>query len=181
MSPLTSPVTTRSFAEEPGVTRRITVGIGEFAVSSQPGELIVTHALGSCIAVCVFDPIANVAAMLHFLLPESRINAERAKQQPAAFADSGIPLLFQSAYKAGLDKKRAIVKLVGGAEVGQGASASSFQIGRRNALAAKNVLWRNGVLVKAEDVGGTIARTVHLTVGTGRVQVFHGREEIREL
>ena len=57
-----------------------------------------------------------MAGLLHFLLPESRINPTRALEQPAAFADSGIPLLFQTAYKFGLQKTRCIVKLVGGAE-----------------------------------------------------------------
>lgn len=154
--------------------RRVTVGIGELAVSNQPGEVIVTHALGSCIAVCVFDPVAAVAAMLHFLLPDSRINAERARQQPAAFADTGIPLLFQTAYRYGLDKRRAIVKLAGGAETADGSGA--FMTGRRNTLAAKNLLWRNGVLIQAEDVGGTMARTVHLSVHDGRLTIFNARD-----
>jgi len=169
-----------STSRVPATAGRVVVGIGELAVSDRAGEIIVTHALGSCIAVCLFDPVAGVAAMLHFLLPEGAINAERARVQPATFADTGIPLLFQSAYKYGLDKRRTIVKLVGGAEVGE-PDRTSFQIGRRNALAAKNLLWRNGVLVKAQDVGGHTARTVHLTVQDGRLQIFHGREEIREL
>jgi chemotaxis protein CheD len=160
--------------------RRITVGIGELAVTDQPDDSIVTHALGSCVAVCLFDPVANVAAMLHFLLPESKINEERAKAQPGAFADTGIPLLFQSAYRLGLDKKRTIVKLAGGAEIGS-QSAGSLQIGRRNALAAKNILWRNGVLINAQDIGGSVARSVHLLALDGRVQIFNGREQIKEL
>jgi chemotaxis protein CheD len=162
---------------EPG-NRRLVVGIGEFAVSDNPDDVIVTHALGSCIAVCLFDPVAGVAAMLHFLLPESKINAERARQQPGAFADTGIPLLFQSAYQQGLDKKRAIVRLTGGAELGD---QTSLQIGRRNALAAKSLLWKNGVLINAQDVGGTTPRTVHLSTANGRMQIFNGREQIKEL
>ena len=167
-------------AAEPVAVRRITVGIGELAVTDNADDVIVTHALGSCIAVCLFDPVAGVSAMLHFLLPESKINEERARTQPGAFADTGIPLLFQSAYKLGLDKKRAIVKLAGGAELGE-ATSSSLQIGRRNALAAKNILWRNGVLINAQDVGGTAARTVHLIALDGRLQIFNGREQIKEL
>jgi chemotaxis protein CheD len=154
--------------------RRVVVGIGEFAVSNCPDEVIITHALGSCIAVCLFDPVVSVAAMLHFLLPDSRINADRARQQPAAFADTGIPLLFRSAYDLGLDKRRAVVKLVGGAETGDAAGA--FMTGHRNALAARNLLWRNGVLISAQAVGGTMARTVHLGVGDGRLHIFNSRE-----
>src|SRR6185369_627123 len=63
-----------SFAPELTGARRLVIGIGEFAVSNRPGDVIVTHALGSCIAVCIFDPRAGVAGMLHFMLPEASIN-----------------------------------------------------------------------------------------------------------
>src|SRR5262245_9029593 len=147
------------------------------AVSAAPGDVIVTHALGSCVAVCIFDPVVQVAGLLHFMLPESRINPERAAQRPAAFADTGIPQLFQAAYRHGLEKRRAIVTLVGGAEIAL-AGDSTFKTGRRNVLAAKQVLWRNGVLVKTEDTGGNIARTVHVLVQDGRLRVFSGRNEV---
>ena len=80
---------------------RIVVGIGELAVAEGESS-IVTHALGSCVAVCIWEPIARGGGMLHLLLPESRINPGRADRQPAAFADTGIPLLFQRAYARGL-------------------------------------------------------------------------------
>ena len=157
--------------------RRHVVGIGEFAVSDQPDDLIVTHALGSCIAVCIWDPHAGVAGLIHFLLPESRINQQRAAEQPAAFADTGIPLVFQAAYKLGATKARMRVRLVGGAEIaGDTTGGGTFNIGRRNLLAAKNVLWRNGVLIEKEEVGGRTVRTVHMTVNDGRLQVSTGRD-----
>jgi chemotaxis protein CheD len=154
-------------------TRR-NIGIGELAVSADANGVIATHAVGSCIVVCVFDPAVAVAGMLHFLLPEAAINPDRAQTHPAAFADTGIPLLFQTAYRRGLVKQRAIVKLVGGAEMPQN-TGRWFNTGNRNLLAARNLLWRNGVFVAAEDVGGTDARTVHLSVADGRLQIFSGR------
>ncbi len=165
----------------PQAGRRLVVGIGEFAVSDQPADVIVTHALGSCIAVCLFDPVAHVIGLIHVLLPESKINPARALQQPAAFADTGIPLLFQTAYKYGVEKKRCVVHLIGGAEVATTAGGTgAFNIGKRNVLAAKNALWRNGVLIKAESVGGTTVRTVNL-VGDGRVLVTSGRDTVVHL
>jgi chemotaxis protein CheD len=157
---------------------RHVIGIGELALSTTPGSRITTHAVGSCIAVCVFDPVAGVAGMLHFLLPEASINPDRAQTHPAVFADTGIPLLFQKAYGHGLVKKRAVVKLVGGAEMAQVNGA--FNTGRRNLLAARNLLWRNGVFIAAEDVGGTDARTVHMSIDDGRLQVHSGRS-LKEL
>ena len=162
--------------------RRLVVGIGEFAVSNQPADTIITHALGSCVAVCLFDPMAGVAGLIHVLLPEARINPVRAAEQPAAFADTGIPLLFQSAYKLGAEKKRCVVHLIGGAEITTSKDGNgAFNIGRRNILAAKNALWRNGVLIKAESVGGTIVRTVDLAAADGRIQIRSGRDTLVNL
>jgi chemotaxis protein CheD len=157
---------------------RTVIGIGELSVSTAASMRITTHAVGSCIAVCVFDPAAHVAGMLHFLLPEASINPERARTNPAVFADTGIPLLFQQAYRHGLTKHRAIVKLVGGADMAH--TTGAFNTGKRNLLAARGLLWRNGVFVAAEDVGGTEARTVHMSVDDGRLQVISGRS-LKEL
>lgn len=160
--------------------RRIIVGIGELAVSDQADEVIVTYALGSCIAVCLFDPGVKVAAMLHFLLPESSINQRRAFEQPAAFGDTGIPLLLQTAARYGLKKSRTTVRLVGGAEVAN-LAGNSMATGHRNVLAARTVLWRHGLFIDSQDVGGVSARTVHLAVKDGRMLIFNGREQIKEM
>ncbi len=50
-----------------------------------------TYALGSCIAVAMHDPVAKVAGLLHYMLPESAIDAAKAQQNPFMFADTGIP------------------------------------------------------------------------------------------
>jgi chemotaxis protein CheD len=162
-------------------TPRHVVGIGEAAIEAGPGGVIVTHALGSCIAVCIFDPVSRVGGLLHFLLPDSRINPARAKTQPLAFADTGIPQFFQSAYAKGLNKKSCIVKLVGGAEVTGDGNKASMGVGKRNALAARNLLWRNSVLVKAEALGGATARTVTLYLEDGRLDITNGRDLIGTL
>ena len=141
-----------------------------------------THALGSCVAVCVWDPSAKVAALLHVLLPDSRINPKRAEVQPAAFADTGIPLLFRTAYERGAQKSRCRVRLIGGAAVtGAAGHDADSGVGKRNVLAARSLLWRAGVMIEREVVGGTSARTVTLHVEDGRVQISNGRDLIQEL
>jgi chemotaxis protein CheD len=159
--------------------RRVVVGVGEFAVSDRQDEVLVTPPLGSCVAVCVWDPVSHVSGVLHFLLPDSRVSPMRAKEQPAAFADAGIPLLLQSAANYGLQNTRCDVHIVGGAELGDGAAA--FDVGKRNVLAAKNLLWRSGLSLKAAAVGGTTARVVAVSAGTGRVLVTTGRDRVDEL
>jgi chemotaxis protein CheD len=163
----------------PGRGERSTIGIGEFIVTTACGAEIVTHALGSCVAVCLWDPETKIAGMLHFLLPESNLNAERAARQPGAFADTGIPLLFQAAYKAGALKARLRVSLLGGASVAGG--PCGLDVGRRNVLIAKKMLWQNGVLVNGESLGGTDTRTVTLLASTGLIRVTRGREVVEEL
>ena len=149
-------------------TRRIVIGIGEFAVSADADALIVTHALGSCVAVCLWDPVVGVGGMIHVLLPDSAINPMRAADQPAAFADTGIPLLFRAAYEHGVKKSRCRVHVIGGATIATGAPGQP-SVGKRNVLAVRQILWRNGVLVEREEVGGTTARNVTLSVGDGTV------------
>ena len=98
-----------------GGLQRVVIGIGEQAVAGAD-SLIVTHALGRCVAVCLWDPGVRIGAMLHFLLPESRVNPERARKQPSTFADTGIPLLIAQAVEQGLNKKRCRAHLFGGTE-----------------------------------------------------------------
>ena len=154
---------------------RLVVGIGEFAVSDDPESSIVTHALGSCVAVCLWDPEALIGGMLHYLLPEANLSPERARRQPAAFADTGIPMLFKAAYEVGLRKDRCRVHLLGGAAGG------GSDIGLRNTLIAKRLLRQNGVPVHGEALGGNAVRTVTLAVASGHVQVSCGRSVIQEM
>jgi chemotaxis protein CheD len=160
-------------------SRRVVVGVGEFAVSDRQDEVLVTPPLGSCVAVCVWDPVSHVSGVLNFLLPDSRLSPARAKEQPAAFADAGIPLLLQQAASYGLQNTRCDVRIVGGAELGE--KAAAFDVGKRNVLAAKNLLWRSGLSLKAAAVGGTTARAVAVRAGTGRVLVTTGRDHVDEL
>ncbi|MDE3154268.1 MAG: chemotaxis protein CheD [Acidobacteriota bacterium] len=163
--------------------RRLVVGIGELAVSDSPGDVIVTHALGSCIAVCLWDPASQVGGLLHFLLPDSRINGARAAAQPATFADLGIPRLLEAVTARGWRKTRAQVRLIGGAEaVGRaGGGTGTLNIGKRNIVAARGLLWRAGIMVTGEDVGGSQARTVSLAMADGRVRVTSGGAVVNEL
>ena len=166
-------------------SRVLRVSIGEFVVSDRADDVITTVALGSCIAVCLWEPKARVAGMLHFMLPESTLNEERARERPAVFADTGIPLLFRAAYELGAEKKRCAVRLVGGAELATSAAEGDgkgvFNVGRRNVLAARAVLWRNGIMTGGELVGGTVARTIAMNVSDGRIVVKTDGAVVAEL
>ncbi len=146
---------------------RKVVGVADLAVSNVPNEVLVTYSLGSCIAVVIFDPCAKVGGMLHYMLPESSLDPEKAKANPRMFADTGIAMLFKQSYLLGAKKENIVVKAVGGAQILD--PNGVFNIGKRNYLAMRKIFWRNNVLVAAEHVGGTVNRTVRLEMGSGRV------------
>jgi len=157
----------------------ITVGIADCQSSNQQGDTLVTHALGSCVAVAVHDKTAGVAGLLHIMLPESTLNREKARTQPFMFADTGISQLFDMVQAKGADKKRLTVRLIGGAQVMD--PNGVFNIGKRNHLACRKALWAAGVMVQAEEVGGNISRTVRLDVRTGDLFWNSGAGPPREL
>ena len=157
------------------MTNLCVVGISDSAVSDQRESVLVTHALGSCVAVTIYDPVAMVGGLLHYMLPESSMDPEKAFAKPCMFADTGIPLLFRTAYGLGAAKARLLVAAFGGAQVLH--AGDSFDIGRRNYLAMRKILWKAGVRVHHEDVGGTSPRTVRMEVSTGRMWITCGREQ----
>jgi chemotaxis protein CheD len=148
---------------------QLTVGIGECKLSKDPCDVLVTHALGSCIAVLIHDPVAKVAGLLHYMLPESSLDLEKAGRRPFVYADTGIPLLFKSAYQLGAVKSRMVVMAVGGAQMLD--PNGTFNIGKRNHLAMRKIFWKAGVIVHKEEVGGVNSRTVRIDVASGRVQL----------
>lgn len=152
-----------------------TVGISDCVVSSDPDVMLTTHALGSCIAVVIYDPVALVGGLLHYMLPDSSMDPAKALQRPFMFADTGIPLLFHSAYRAGAVKERIKITALGGAQALQ--TGDTFNIGKRNHMVMRKILWKAGLMAHHEDVGGTAPRTARLEIGTGRVLVSFGREQ----
>ena len=153
----------------------LTVDISDIKLSTDPADMIVTYALGSCIAVLVHDPVRVAGGMIHYMLPLSETSPEKAKAKPAMFADTGIPLLFQSMYKLGCRKQDLVVKVAGGGALYD--DKGIFSIGKRNYTILRKMFWKSGVIISAEDVGGARSRTVRLHVGTGRCTVSSQGQE----
>ncbi len=152
---------------------RFDVGIGDIRVSSGDEE-IKTYALGSCVALVVWDTTLRVGGMIHIALPEAHINPEKARDKPGYFADTGLPLMFAELKKAGANRKTCWVKLLGGASILD--ENNTFDIGRRNTLAVKKYLWKIGLALTAEDIGGKISRTVGLSLPTGMLTISSGNQ-----
>lgn len=153
------------------------VGIAEFKVSDDPDEVLVTHALGSCLGIVVWDPVVQVGGLLHVMLPASDNDPARAHADPARFVDSGVPALFRACYALGARKERMITRVAGGASMAAEGRPDRFQIGKRNYLQLRSVLWKAGVLLANQDVGGNVSRTVWFNVGSGEMTIRSGRTE----
>ncbi|MBE0537341.1 MAG: chemotaxis protein CheD [Phycisphaerae bacterium] len=145
------------------------VNVSDAKVSSDPANVIVTYSLGSCIAVSLYDQTARVGGMLHYQLPSSGMEPERASEKPFMFADTGMELLIDKLVSMGGVKKRMHVKIAGGAAMDTG--PKGFDIGKRNHLAIRKVLWKHGMFIDAEDVGGSWPRNMSLDLESGAVIV----------
>lgn len=145
------------------------VGVADMKIATQPGDQLVTYALGSCLGIAIHDAVASVGGLLHVMLPLSTIDLEKAGENPYMFVDTGVPRLFLACYQAGAQKQRLVVKVAGGASVHGEAADDHFQIGKRNFVMLRKLLWKNGVLLHAHDVGGTHSRALTLTIGSGAV------------
>ena len=150
-----------------GFEHKLVVGVGDMAVSNNPNLVLTTYSLGSCLGVTIYDPVVHVAGLLHLMLPDSTIDSAKAAARPCMFVDSGVPLLFRSAYDLGAVRQRVQITVAGGAQIMDG--SGFFSIGKRNFEALSELLNRNSLRLSAVQVGGLVNRTMSLKIATGAV------------
>jgi chemotaxis protein CheD len=173
-----------------------TVPIGEMVVTdalsqgTQSDEILVAYGLGSCVAVCLYDPVVRVGGMLHALLPTAAFLTdpashlppfgdaapasvgERSRANPTKFVDQGVPLLIETLLARGAKRTRLRTYLGGGARM---LAAPGFEdvlnIGERNVLFAKSALRSARLRIWGQSTGGHVGRTLRLYIDTGQVTV----------
>jgi chemotaxis protein CheD len=134
---------------------------GEYATGDGCGGSISTI-LGSCVATCLFDPVARLGGMNHFLLPEGAAQGVQA----ASYGINAMELLINALIKLGADRYRFKAKVFGGARMIAGFS----DIGARNTDFVQGFLRREGIECIAHSVGGTTARRIEFWPETGRAR-----------
>ncbi len=150
------------------ITRhRHTVGISDMFISGDSRTEIITHALGSCIGVTAYDPTACIGGLIHIMLPLSKLSPEKAQINPFMFVDTGIPHFFKALFTEGARRENLQIKVAGGALLLD--PDKHFKIGERNYTVLRKLLWKNDLLISAEDVGGNKSRTMSLFLESGRV------------
>ena len=143
----------------------IKVGMADYKVGRAPA-IIISYGLGSCIGVSLYDPQAKVCGLLHIMLPDSK--QSRSSENPAKFADTGVPLLLRDVLKLGASKSRLVAKMAGGAQMFAFAKATDImRVGARNAEAVKKLLKELNIPILAEDTGANYGRTVQINLENG--------------
>ena len=146
---------------------KIIVGIADMKLVQDPG-LLVTYALGSCVGICLYDPILRLGALIHIMLP---LNMEAGRKNVFKYADTAIrETLNQMAIK-GAARPRIMAKIAGGAKMFELTGGNLGSIGQRNIESVRIALKREGIRLAGEDVGGTVARTLLFNVSNGQAIV----------
>ena len=138
--------------------KTVTIVQGDYSVSSDPA-VVMSTVLGSCIAVCLYDPFARIGGMNHFLLA----SAGEAKSDDLKYGVNAMELLINRVLRAGGDRTKLQAKVFGGARMTQHAR----DIGRTNAEFALEFLDREGIPCVSQSIGGDLARRVQFTPATG--------------
>jgi chemotaxis protein CheD len=154
------------------------VNVADLIVTADPEDVLITYALGPCLGIAISDVQAGIGGLLHAQLPTAGGDAERAKRNPAQFVDSGLITMLEAMLDLGAEPARLSVKVAGGAHVMD--DLNVFQIAKRNYAVLKKLLWKNNLLIAAEEVGGNVPRTMSLEVHSGRVMIQAGGQ-IHEL
>ena len=153
------------------------VGVADMHVSDKQGDTIVTYSLGACIGLAIYDPQIKAGGILHFMLPDSSIDREKALINPYMFADSGIPQFLRHAFQLGIKKERMRVFVAGGAQIIN--QNDSFNIGNQNYIALKKILFKNDITIEKQSIGGNVNRTINLELASGGILLKYsdGQEE----
>ncbi len=154
-----------------------TIGIGEFAISQDPYDSLITYALGPCLGVAAYDAVRSIAGLAHCQLPLSLDDPEQAKLRPGRYVDSGVGLLLEQMQKCGSQLNNIAICVAGGAQATNGEGV--FKIAQRNHTVFRKLMWKNSLVVSAEDVGGDRPRTMSIEVGTGNVYLV--KDQIKKL
>lgn len=146
----------------------VNVGISDMKIASSP-EGLISYALGSCVGVCVIDKTAQIAGMVHIMLP---YNNNGDKKNVFKYADTGISEMIRQMEQKGCLKNRMVAKIAGGAKMFEiNGNSAIGNIGERNVAAVKETLQKLRVRLHAEDVGANYGRTIIFDSTTGELTV----------
>ena len=160
-------------------TSEIVVRVSDMAVGG-PDDVLVTVGLGSCVAIMLYEPDAQVAGLAHILLPSRALT--RHADNPARFPQTAVPALLEFMTQRGANQRKITARLAGGASMfATLAPPGTIQMGERNLVATRQALNAHNLPLTAEAVGGDFGRTVRLHGKDGRIEVSSVAHGVRHL
>lgn len=149
----------------------INVKISDLKSSGAPNVL--TTILGSCIAICIYDPTKKVGSLAHALLPTQTYSSTLSRQNPKKYVDQLIPLQLAELQKMGVNKKNLVAKIVGGANMfAPLIPDTENHVGKKNARKAIQILDHLHIPIKAKDTGNFFGRKIYFDLDTGKISVY---------
>lgn len=140
-------------------------------VSSEPCEI--TTILGSCVAVCLFDPVLLMGGINHFMLPLWNGTGLASPK----YGNIAIEKLIEKLKQQGCRTGKLQAKIFGGGEVISN-HGQQVSIGTRNIEIAKVMLKEAGIPIKSYSLGGKYGRKIIFNTGTGEVKQFFIRQQL---
>ncbi|MBO9623712.1 MAG: chemotaxis protein CheD [Sphingomonas sp.] len=155
--------------------RRVSIVQGENAIVAEP-HVIISTLLGSCVAACLYDPVARVGGMNHFLLGEPGADHRVSPGDMQRYGVHAMELLINGMMARGAMRTRLRAHLYGGANIVSGLGS----IGSSNAAFARRFMQTEGIEVAHTDLGGTSARKVEFLPHEGRSRCTRVADRVPE-
>jgi len=150
----------------------VRVDMADMKIEQRHANLLTS--VGSCVAICVHDPVHRCGGLAHVMLPNS-VNGEN-EPLPSKFANTAVPALMNGINKLTGRQSRLSAKIAGGANMFSCLGPNHLDIGAKNVKAVKNTLEAHKIRLIGEDVGGLHGRRVSFNVSSGvtLVRTFNG-------
>jgi chemotaxis protein CheD len=152
-------------AELSTVRAKVYLHPGQIFVADHPTT--VTTILGSCVSLCLWDPMSRIGGMNHFLLP-FWVGDDAASPR---FGTVAIESLIEKILALGAHKGRLQAKVFGGACVIEAFRERNDHIGVVNARLAENILRLQRIPVLEQDVAGRRGRKLVFNTDDGASSV----------
>lgn len=147
---------------------------GNIFVRKEPHRI--TTVLGSCVSVCLWDPVLRIGGMNHFMLPFW--NGEGLASP--RYGNIAIAKLIEKMLEYGSQKKRIQAKVFGGGEMLR-VSKGVLNVGERNVLLARDMMREARIPIVSSDLGGSAGRKIIFHTGTGSVLMKRLNRQIDDI
>lgn len=158
------------------MVEEVRVDMADMKFESRQVELLTS--VGSCVAICMHDPIHKCGGLAHIMLANSSDPLH--EPLPSKFADTAVPALAKGIQQLTGKETRLTARIAGGANM-FATFSNTLDIGGKNVRAVKAALQNHHIRLAGEDVGGDHGRRISFNVASGLTVIRHHNGEIKKL